>query len=89
MRKTITYAIDEVTGDVYSRVGSEVAVPVLDYATFGLNGDFSGPFSRYLEKMSVFALAGEQWSRLKWTRKVPAEIKNVHREFWGMDPLKE
>ncbi len=25
----------------------------------------------------------------RWTKKVPAEWKNVHRKFWGLAPLKE
>lgn len=83
--RTIQYAI-ALDGHVYSRVGSEVAVPVLDYEKIGEGGDFSKPLKYHLEKLPVFALVGE-WADLWWTRKIPVQVKNAHREFWGMRPL--
>ena len=38
--------------------------------------------------MNIFDVAKEVGS-LKWTRKIPVEIKNIHRKFWGFAPLKE
>lgn len=72
--RTIQYAIDQETGLTWSRVGSEVAVPVLNYPA----DDYT------LVKMSVF-YSGAQ--ALKWTRKLPISLKNYHREFWGMSKL--
>jgi hypothetical protein len=84
--RTIQYAISQ-DGHVYSRVGSEVAIPVLDYERIGEGGDFSKPFQYHLEKFSVYTLAG-QWADLRWTRKIPVALKNLHRQFWGLPPLR-
>ncbi len=86
MNKIITYAINKDDGMVYSRVGSEIAYPVLQFDKIGQGGDFTGPIEYQLEKSSVFSLAGE-WSQLRFTKKIPADIKNRHRAFWGMKPL--
>lgn len=85
--KTITYAISPNGGLVYSRVDSEVAIPVYQFDEFGKDGDFSGPIPMKLERFPVFSLDGAEWNGLKWTRKIPVEIKNRHRKFWGMKPL--
>jgi hypothetical protein len=69
-----------------SRVGSEVAWPVLQYEKIGEGGDFTKPFEYELEKMPVLSLA-HCWQGLKWTKKIPLAIKNRHRVFWGMKPL--
>lgn len=83
--KNITYAINR-DGLVYSRVGSEVAVPVLDYEAIGRGGDFTSPLKCALQKFPVFDLVHE-WDELEWTKKLPAWLKNKHRAFWGMKPL--
>lgn len=70
-RRTIQYAIENPTGVVISRVGSEIAYPA----------------RRRLEKLSVYALA-PSWRAYRWTRKIPRALKNRHRKFWGMPPLK-
>lgn len=88
--RRIIYAIDEDTGLVCSRVGSEIAYPILDYVKIGQDGDFSGPLNYYLEKFSVLELAETSaYARLRWTRQLPIEVKNIHRAFWGMPLLKE
>ena len=77
MRKTIQYAIDSDTGLVWSRIGSYVAVPILDY-----------PRDRYfLEKCSITSITGRVWDGLRWTRKIDIWTKNLHRKFWGMKEL--
>lgn len=81
----ITYAIDR-EGLVYSRVDSEIACPILQFDKIGQGGDFTGPLEYKLEKSSIFSLAGE-WDSLRWTKKIPVEIKNLHRAFWGMRKL--
>lgn len=86
----IMYGVDD-SGLVWSRVtdapamGAQcVAVPVLDYLAIGRDGDFSAPLTYNLERTGIEALIG---SCLRWTRKIPLHIKNVHRQFWGMKPL--
>lgn len=92
--KTITYAIDG-RGRVCSRVGDELAIAVLDYDAIGMGGDgfmpgdFSGPIHYNLEKHPISSLHSEDWALLEWTKKVPVEIKNKHRAFWGMPLLRE
>lgn len=82
--KNITYAVDMETGLVVSRVGSEVAFPVLQYDKMTPENHFATIYE--LEKMSVFDL--NPWEKFHWTKKIPVEIKNEHRAFWGMKPLK-
>jgi len=89
--KHLMFAIDLDTGQVWSRlegdptVGSlRIAVPLLEYEKIGEGGDFCQPFTHHLERMDITALIH---ARLRWTRKVPLEAKNLHREFWGMKPL--
>lgn len=92
MNRIITYAVDEETGMVVSRVDSELAVPVLDFAAIGMGGDgfevgdFRGPTRVNLERMDVYSI-GTGWRYLRWTKKVPVELKNLHRAFWGFKPL--
>ena len=59
MRRTIQYAVDLETGLVLSRVGSELAVPMLDYAGMKPENNFALEYN--LEKMEVVA-----WLRCKW-----------------------
>ena len=81
----ITYAIDLDTGLVISRVGSELAWPILDYEGMGILNNFK--MSCYLEIVPLPILS-HCWQNLKWTRKIPVEIKNFHRRFWGFKELK-
>ena len=84
-KRTIQYGIDPETGYVWSRVGSEVALPVIDFADMGPSDGFA--MKGHLERMNVFDTV-PTINGVRWTRKVPVELKNVHREFWGMKPLK-
>ena len=86
MRKIITFAVDITNGLVFSRIGSEVAVPVLQYNDMLPENNFTPTYK--LEKMPVFNLVS-CWNNLKWTRKIPIGIKNRHRRFWGMKELKK
>jgi hypothetical protein len=83
--RNITYAIDTETGLTYSRVDSEVAVPVLAYGKMKPSNGFQEEYT--LEKMSVHELSG-MWNALQWTKKIPKSLKNYHRTFWGMEELK-
>lgn len=89
--RTITYAIDLDTGQVWSRLEGDpgvgdrkIAVPVLEYDKIGEGGDFSKPLTDRLERIDVTALVH---ARLRWTRKVPVQTKSQHRRFWGLKPL--
>jgi hypothetical protein len=85
--RIITYAINQDDGIVVSRVGSEIAWPVLQYEKLGEGGDFTKPAEYALEKMPVTSVDGRTWQGLKWTKKIPVELKNRHREFWGFPKL--
>lgn len=77
--KTIQYAIDLHTGLTVSRVGSELAFFVLDYDKMLPENNFETAY--HLEKTHII------WNCLKWTRKIPVDIKNCHRRFWGFKEL--
>lgn len=95
---TITYA-RHIEGYVYSRVGNEVAFPVLEYAEIGMGGleratgiqyepgNFTGPTNYHLEKCGVHEITTD-WQKLTWTKKIALNTKNEHRRFWGMPQLK-
>lgn len=82
-RKIITYAIENETGLVWSRMSSEVAIPTVDFESGHPDNNFEMDIK--LEKDSVFACTHAD---LTWTKKIPKEVKNIHRAFWGMKPLK-
>jgi len=89
---TITYALDRDTGLFWSRVenhptagNQKIAVPILDYEAIGAGGDFTQPLTYNLERMGIEALIH---ARLKWTRKAPSVVKDMHRAFWGLPPLR-
>lgn len=86
----ITYGIEEDTGLVYSRVGGQVAVPVLDFEAIGQGGDgfapgdFRGPTRYTLEKCSIYEIS---YPAVRWTRNIPVAVKNLHRRYWGFPPV--
>jgi hypothetical protein len=82
-QRTIQYAVDG-AGLVISRVDDQIAAPLLDYEGMKPENGFEMQYK--LEEFPVFALT-YMWG-LVWTRKIPTEIKNLHRAFWGMKPLK-
>lgn len=89
MNLTIRYGIDTDTGLVVSRVGNEVAWPVLDYEAIGQGGDgfapgdFHGPARYELQKFPI----GHGDASVRWTRHVPFEAMTEHRAFWGFPPI--
>lgn len=85
MSQTIQYAIDTETGMVISRIGSEIAIPVLQFDKMVPENNFQTIYE--LEKMDVNAIS-HCWFQYKWTRKIPMELKNRHRTFWGLNLLK-
>ena len=82
--RTIQYAVDTETGLVISRVGSELAWPILDFDNMLPENNYA--MNYYLDKISVLSVAS-CWYILKWTRKIPKTIKNTHRKFWGFSIL--
>ena len=84
--KRILYLIDTDTGQVVSQVGDEFAWPILDF-------DHMKPENNFEIRYFLSKLPGNDQSvRLTIpfcvrTRKIPLEIKNFHRRFWGMSPL--
>lgn len=85
MNRIITYAYNIEDGMVISRVDHEIAHPVLDFV--GMKPENNWEMRYNLEKFNINALHG-QWHLYKWTKKIPTELKNRHREFWGFKPLK-
>lgn len=51
--------------------------------------DMSGPMRYRLERLYLIEVPREDWLSLKWTRKVPIKVKNWHRNFWGLKPLRQ
>lgn len=83
-RKTIQYMVES-SGTVWSRVGDKVALPVVDYD--GMTPENNYRLDYKLEAFSVFD-AGVRLVELTGTRKIPLRLKNFHRKFWGMTPIK-
>jgi len=83
-QRRIMYMID-LEGFVYSRVGSEIAIPVLDFEGMTPKNGYKTDYP--LEKFNVLQVA-YALRHVRHTRKIPVEIKNEHRKFWGMKPLK-
>ena len=83
--RTIQYMIDRDTDLVWSRVGSEVAIPVVQFDKMTPDNKYAVPME--LEKFNAFDVAG-QLNIVMRTRKINVGIKNLHRKFWGMKPLK-
>lgn len=82
--RIIQYAIDLDTGLVVSRVGSELAWPILDYVGMNPQNNFVTNY-----ELGTIILLAAAWLRLRWTRKIPVEIKNIHRRFWGFKELRK
>lgn len=86
MNRTIQYGVDQNTGLVWSRVGSMIALPVLQFDQMVPDDNYTTKYE--LEIFDVIQLVGSAYNAVKWTRKIPLRLKNLHREFWGMKPLK-
>jgi hypothetical protein len=80
MKRNIQYGIEKDTGLVISRVGSEIAWPMLRYEAMRPENDFAPSYA--LGRLPVSALT-DMWQGIEWTRKIPVELKNRHRAFWG------
>jgi hypothetical protein len=78
--------INKETGLVWSRVNSEVAIPVLDFEDMTSYNNFETTYS--LEKFNILD-QGVRDANVIHTRLIPMRLKNKHRKFWGMKPLKK
>lgn len=85
-QRTIQYGIDEATGYVVSRVGSEVAFFVIGFKDMKAEDGYA--VKGNLERMPILEVA-PSLRAVRWTRKIPVATKNLHRKFWGMKPLRE
>ena len=83
--KRIEYMVDKANQLVYSRVNSEVAIPVLDYDEMKPENKYQ--MNYHLEKFNILDVI-VLFKNVLHTRKIPVKIKNVHRKFWNMKPLK-
>ena len=84
--KTIQYAVDSETRQVVSRVNGILAWPILNWNEMTPANNFEITYT--LEKINFFNCL-QSLKYLTWTKKIPVAIKNYHRKFWGMKPLKE
>ena len=83
---TIQYGIDINSGLIWSRVGTQVAIPVFQSKNMTAKNSFNPDFEWGI--FELYELAGSI-STIRWTQNIPNKIKNVHREFWGMPPVGE
>ena len=81
---TIGYMIDPLTNGIWSRVGSEIAIPVLQFSEMTPENNYATKYK--LEKFDAVAIAYHIKDTIR-TRKVSKEIKNIHRKFWGMKQI--
>ena len=82
--RTIQYAIDINTGLIVSRVDTELGCYVVDYENMNIKNGYSA--KAFLVRIPI--LHTTFWDSLRWTKKIPKEIKNIHRNFWGFPALK-
>jgi len=83
--RTIQYAIELDTGLIISKVRDQLLIPVLDFENMKPENNFQTNYD--LQVFPLNTLVGI-WHCYKWTKKIPKEIKNLHRIAWGMKPLK-
>lgn len=82
--KNIIYGIDLDTGQIVSRCDQDVALPVLDFE--GMTPETHFEMKYGMEKHNIYDVLPHM--NVQWTRKIPNAIKNIHRQFHGMKPLK-
>jgi len=87
----ITYGIDLDTGLVISRMNrkhgeDEVAIPVLVWESEKGDKELTYETRYLLEKFGIYESLPNM--TIKWTKKISKHLKNEHRRFWGMKPLK-
>jgi hypothetical protein len=73
--------IDPDTEMVWSRVNSEIAIPVLNFEAMMPENNFAAHYN--LEKFNAIDICRNLVNVIR-TRKIPINIKNHHRKFWEM-----
>jgi hypothetical protein len=71
---------------VVSRQESDVYWPILDYE--GMTPENGFKLVYRWAKIPVIQLMPAEWNSLRWTKKIPLEVKNFHRQLWGLKPTK-
>lgn len=83
-QKRVYYGIDLHTGFIFSRFQGQLAIHIIDFE--GMKPENNFQMKTYLEKFP------DQQALMHmphvFTRKIPVAIKNQHRVFWGLKPLK-
>ena len=92
--KYLTFMIEKATGFVYSVMcasgySHEFACPVMDFEGIGKDGDYTKPIKYDLQKFPLNESGIRWWQDFIHTKKIPIDLKNKHRIFWGMKPVKE
>ena len=87
-QRRIGYCVNPDDGLVWSHMwnGEGWAIPVYQFSDFGNDGDFTGPIPMELEHFPARSCPS-RGQGLIYTRKIPVDLKNRHRKFWGMRPL--
>ena len=90
--KQLTYFVNRTGGDlIISRYGDEALISTIcyeDFTTYDGEEVHAYEVHPYADKNLFFdVLNCVEYGR--WTGKVPFEWKNIHRESWGLPPLKE
>lgn len=87
MIKNITYGVDPLNGAIYARYDNRIAFYELEYDKMQFDNKFAITYK--LAECHVFDICtSAEWKRLKWTKKIPIEIKNQFRAFFGFKLLK-
>ena len=86
-QKRIEYAIDPNSGQVISKVGDNYVWAVLDFAGMKPENGFQANYSLEILNGKGDWNLKREWYYATHTRKIPLEIKNIHRKLHGMKPL--
>ena len=83
--RPINFAVDLQTGLVYSRVGTEVAVP---YPKHGKGLRMAGTFEMNyeLQRFPLYSIQ-HKWGQLHFSQNIPLRIQNYHRQFWRLPEI--
>ena len=70
----------------YNPNTDEYAMEVVEYGEATYENGFE--METHLEKFPGSIYHQYQYSDFQWTKKIPLEVKNWHRRFWGLKPVK-
>jgi hypothetical protein len=81
MKTNIRYAIHP-DGFVVSQMDSYFMWPILQYDDMTPENNFATSYT--YERILI---GSGEYRSLKFTKKIPAEVKNFHRRLWGLKEL--